>query len=326
MAPSAYKYSYTSQLPFMFTLIAMVCKSQPGSNGFTEEQMQLWATVIENRCRVLQSSPYQGDDPAIQQYMLEMWTWNRYWPERPFPGSQPKKIEIEESGSMEYPSSIDIEPKCEPGNDMFTPPSSSPPNQHYPFNAEPRMYSRNDTPNHPHSPTCSYPVLQSPSKESLYAECREAILQHKGADHTPYHGWDVETGLPRYSIICTASNGFLVFCGPRQEYFRVLKTHFFSTARIMYQRARTGLMIIWIEAPTYNHAIEFRTDKKMWNEFKSCWAFLKCWADAAGEGPADNIADFLQGWRPDTRQFENLQLEFPPLQVHRQYNQKDVDS
>ncbi|KAL5314925.1 hypothetical protein ACEPPN_017575 [Leptodophora sp. 'Broadleaf-Isolate-01'] len=319
MAPSTYKYSYTSQLPFMFTLIGMVCKSKPGNNGFTEEQIQLWTTVIENRDRVLQSSPHRDDDPAIQQYILEMWTWNRYWPERPFPGSKPNKIEAEAFSSTEYASPLNVEPNCEPGNDMFTPPNSSPPAQRCPFNIEPRMYSRNDMLNHPPSPTCSYPVIQPPSKESLYAECREAILQHKGADHIPYHG------LPRYSIICTASNGFLVFCGPQQEYFRVLKTHFFSTARIMYQRARTGLMIIWIEAPTYNHAIEFRTNKKMWNEFRSCWAFLKCWADAAGEGPADNIADFLQGWQPDVSQFENLQLPFPPLQVYRQYNQKDGD-
>ena len=105
-----------------------------------------------------------------------------------------------------------------------------------------------------------------------------------------------------------------------------MKDHFFSTARIMYQRARTGLMIIWIEAPTYNHAIEFRMNKEMWNEFKGCWAFLKCWADAAGEGRADIIADFLRGWRPDAAALQRLEMEFPPLEGFRQvHHGKDRD-
>ncbi|KAH7319174.1 hypothetical protein BKA65DRAFT_599281 [Rhexocercosporidium sp. MPI-PUGE-AT-0058] len=319
MAPSTSNYSYTSQLPFMFTLVGMVCKSKPRDNGFTEEQTQLWATVIENRDRILQSSPHRDDDPTIQQYKLELWSWNRFWPERPFPGSKPKKIENEDADA-EYTAPFDVDPKRKSGNDIST---HSHPSQSHPLSTESRINPGYHIFSHPPSPTRSYPIIQPPSEASLYSECRNAILQHKGADHIPYHGWDVETGLPRYSIISTASNGFLVFCGPRQQYFRVLKAHFFSTARIMYQRARAGLMIIWIEAPTYNHAVEFRTNTKMWNEFKSCWAFLKCWAEAAGEGPADNIADFLQGWRPDVRQFEELEMEFPPLEVNRQYSQKE---
>ncbi|PVH81479.1 hypothetical protein DL98DRAFT_624174 [Cadophora sp. DSE1049] len=323
MAPSPYQYSYTSQLTFMFNLIGPISKSKPDLDGCTEEQLQLWAAVIENRDRVLRTSPYQDDDPAIQQYVLEIWTWNRFWPERPFPGEEPKKIEIEDSPEIVFRPQ-DLELKKESANELLTHPSSSPRAWYSPFSVEPRIEAGNDELVHPPSPARHYPIMQSSSEEMLGTECRAAILQHKGADHIPYHGWDPETGLPRYSIICTASNGFLVFCGPRQEYFRVLKDHFFSTARIMYQRARTGLMIIWIEAPTYNHAIEFRTNKELWNEFKGCWAFLKCWADAAGEGRADNIADFLRGWRPDGAAFERLKMEYPPLEVYRQIHHGKV--
>ncbi|KAK0117997.1 hypothetical protein ONS95_012308 [Cadophora gregata] len=316
MSPSAYKYIYSSQLQFMFTLTGLVSNSKPDLDGLTKEQCQLWSAVIENRDRVLRTSLYQDEDPAIQQYMLEIRTWNQFWPKRPFPGDEPKKIESE-SNSPVLSLDVKTSPKKTP-NYPSTQTSSSPPAQYYPMSMDTKLETGSDQLLHLLSPTDHYLVVQSASDESLRAECRAAILHHKGADHVPYHGWDDGTGLPRYSIVCTATNGFLVFCGPQQEYFRVLKDHFLSTARIMYQRARTGLMIVWIETPTYNRVMELRTNKKLWNEFKGCWAFLKCWADSAGEGRADNIADFLRGWRPDLASFDALELELPPVEVHRQ--------
>jgi len=78
MTPSSYRYSYASQLTLMFNMAGLISRSIIGSDSFTQEQLQLWAVVIENRDRVLRTSPYQDEDPALQQHMLEVWTWNRF--------------------------------------------------------------------------------------------------------------------------------------------------------------------------------------------------------------------------------------------------------
>ncbi|KAL2063581.1 hypothetical protein VTL71DRAFT_5386 [Oculimacula yallundae] len=395
MNSSAYKFSYTSQLPLMFTLVDKGRTPRTNSNDLTRKQRSLWNKIAENRERVLESNLHRNADPAIQEYMLELWTWSHYWPGREFPGSAPEKIEVEDdvfSGDPDppifkleagpehtmnkfsyAPSSLlsqhylfNAEAKIGPSHDMFTHPSISPPNhfytdenkpiytpsslltKHHPFNTESVMERSHETFAHPSlsPPTRHYPTIQPTSEDSLRAECREAILQNKGADYIPYHGWDEKTGkyismtalsrktlpllpqhsfktpsntfiagLPPYSIICLASNGFHAFCGPQQSYFLAIKSHFQPIARIMYQRARTGLMIIWIEAPKANHVFEFRTNLRLWNEFKACWAFLKCWADAAGGGGADSVSDFLMGWRGEGVG-EGVSLELPDVQVY----------
>ncbi|CZS95295.1 hypothetical protein WAI453_011275 [Rhynchosporium graminicola] len=322
MNSAGYKYSYISQLPLMFTLIDGGRDFGPSSNGLTKKQQQLWATVGDFRDRVLQDPVHYNDDPTVQQYMLELWTWNQYWYETPFPGHEPEKIEVEDMEEDGYdPASLEFETAPEYEGNIFAYTPSAVLTQYHPFNSDSEVdHSQGIHAHHSlSSPTRHYPTIQPISEESLRTECREAILQHKGPDYIPYHGWDEETGIPRYSILCLASNGFFALCGPRSEYFRVVKQHFSSTARIMYQRARNGLMVIWIEAPRTNHVVEFRENVRMWNAFKACWAFLKCWSDAAGEGGADNIADFLMGWRGDERVGEVIEMEYPPLQVYNPF-------
>jgi len=212
-----------------------------------------------------------------------------------FPGTYPIKVHVNEE--LPEPSSSGIFNVSEP----YTKPSSS------------SCIRQLDT--------------QSPTEESIRDEVKAAILAHKGEGYVPFHGWDEKTGitrlflnitfrgaiwsllnlsqikadlhpgLPRYAMICTVKNGFRAFCGKEQEYFRQVRTHFYPFARIMYQRARHGLMVIWMEAPTHEHTVLLNTDEALWNNFKAGWAFFKRWCDTYAGCEAVNIAEYLAEWK-----------------------------
>ena len=81
----------------------------------------------------------------------------------------------------------------------------------------------------------------------------------------------------------------------------------------MYQRARYGLMIIWVEATGWEQTVALNSNPELWEGFKTCWAFLKSWSDTAGAGDAVNVVTFLMRWKELPRGFEASTLLPPPL-------------
>lgn len=121
-----------------------------------------------------------------------------------------------------------------------------------------------------------------------------------------------DSGLPQYALICTAINGFRAFCGRDQEYFKQVRTHFYPIARIMFQRARHGLMVIWMEAPTYEHTTMLNTNDEAWNTFRAGWAFFKSWCDTYAGREAENISSYLEDWKAGGRvALDEVELERP---------------
>ncbi|OWP02325.1 histone methyltransferase [Marssonina coronariae] len=286
ISPSTVGYEYDSRLPFMFNLIKGETDSKADARGMTYEQARLWGTVQKTRIRVLNDESFKVSDQAIQQFMLEFWIWDKHWPGLDFPGSYPTKIDL--PNTMPQPSSS-VVVKLQ---DTVSHLSTSSPVEHFPV------------------------ILLTGDGETdrLRDEARAAILKIKGNSFVPFHGWDTKTGLPYYAIICTAVNGFQRFCGKGQEYFKVIRTHFYPVARIMYQRSRYGLMVIWIEAPTAEHAVLLNSNESAWRNFKECWAFLKSWSVMYRGKMAVDTVQYLKDWQAAVEvDLDNIELERPPI-------------
>jgi hypothetical protein len=145
----------------------------------------------------------------------------------------------------------------------------------------------------------------------LRDEARKVLFIKKGAHYAPRHGWDKATGLPIYTILCFARNGFHAFCGEHQEYFNAVRQAF-PTFCIMFQRVQRGFMIIWVEARSIEQTVALDTDPEVWKEFKECWAFLKSWASQ--EGDARNVVMWMEHYAGDAQAQAEADKLLPPPQ------------
>ncbi|KAF8860131.1 hypothetical protein BDZ45DRAFT_741738 [Acephala macrosclerotiorum] len=131
---------------------------------------------------------------------------------------------------------------------------------------------------------------------STRRDIRAEIERRKGKGYQPAYGWELD--MPRYVIICDKSrNAAEKFGGSGARYLIKVQAAFPSIA-INWQCIRPGFMVIWIEGIGEYNTTQLNADRKLWEKFKNCYAFLKTWADNGNKnGHSMNIVEYLEIWQ-----------------------------